>query len=187
MGIPLNVTCYFSLAAFNILSLILDTLITICFGVVLLWLILFLILCASCTWMSVSFPRLENFSSLMPSNLFSVPFSLSSTSGISISVLDVFSEVSNCPHFSSLFILLFCSPIVISTIMYSSSLICFSALFSLLLFSFIFHFTYYILHLCLVVLLFSNSLLKTINFSMHSLFPKLIDPLYDHYPEQFLG
>ena len=187
MGIPLYVTCYFSLAAFNILSLILATLITICFGVVLLWLILFLILSASCTWMSVSFPRLENFSSIMPSNLFSVPFSLLSTSGISISVLDVFSEVSNCPHFSSLFILLFCSPIVISTIMYSSSLICFSALFSLLLFSFIFHFTYYILHLCLVVLLFSNSLLKTINFSMHSLFPKLIDPLYDHYPEQFLG
>ena len=58
MGIPLYVTCYFSLAAFNILSLILATLITICFGVVLLWLILFLILCASCTWMSVSFPRL---------------------------------------------------------------------------------------------------------------------------------
>ena len=38
-------------------------------------------------------------------------------------------------------------------------------------------------HLCLVVLFFSNSLLKTINFSMHSLFPKLVDPLYDHYPE----
>ena len=107
MGIPLYVTCYFSLAAFNILSLILATLITICFGVVLLWLILFLILCASCTWMSVSFPRLENFSSIMPSNLFSVPFSLLSTSGISISVLDVFSEVSNCPHFSSIFILFF--------------------------------------------------------------------------------
>ena len=154
-----------SLAAFNILSLILAILITICFGVVFLWLILFLILCALCSWMSVSFPRLENFSSIMPSNLFSVPFSLSSTSGISISVLDVFSEVSNCPQFSTLFIL-FCSPIVISTIMSSSSLICFSALFSLLLFSFIFHFTYYILHLRLVVLLFSDSLLKTVNFSL---------------------
>ena len=169
------------------LSLILAILITICFGVVLLWLILFLILCAPCTWMSVSFPRLENFSSIMHSNLFSVPFSLSSTSGISISVLDVFSEISNCPQFSSLFILLFCSPIVISTIMSSSSLICSSALFSLPLFSFIFHFTCYILYLYLVVLLFSNLLLKTINFSVHSLFPKFIDPLYDHYAEQFLG
>lgn len=35
-------------------------------------------------------PRLENFSSIMHSNLFSVPFFSVVTSGISISVLDVF-------------------------------------------------------------------------------------------------
>ena len=45
---------------------------------------LFGTLCASWTWMSVFFPRLGKFSAIMPLNMFSAPFSLSSSFGTPI-------------------------------------------------------------------------------------------------------
>ena len=86
MGVPLYVTCCFSLVAFNILSLslIFATLTTMCLAVVLFELILSETLCAYWTWVSVSFPKLEMFSAIMSSRKFSAPFSLSSNSGTPI-------------------------------------------------------------------------------------------------------
>ena len=49
MGVPLYVTCHFSLVAFNILSLIFVSLITMCLGMFLLGFILPGTLCASWT------------------------------------------------------------------------------------------------------------------------------------------
>ena len=84
MGFPFYVTCGLSLAAFRIisLSLILDILIIMRLGVELFWLILFGAFCAFCSWMSVSFLRLGKSSSIISSNKFSAPSSLSSPSGI---------------------------------------------------------------------------------------------------------
>ena len=86
MGVPLYVTCCFSLAAFNILSLLLSfaILTTMCLGVNVFVFILFGTLCASWTWMSVFFHMLGTFSAIMFSNMFSAPFSLSSPSGTPI-------------------------------------------------------------------------------------------------------
>ena len=58
MRVPLYVICYFSLVAFNILSLSLlfVSLITMCLGVFLLGFILPGTLCASWTWLTISFP-----------------------------------------------------------------------------------------------------------------------------------
>ena len=68
-------------------------------------------LCASWTWISVSFLRLGMFSAIILSNKLSV--SLSSHSGTNISTLDVVSEV---PY--TIFINhFFCSDWVISTIL----------------------------------------------------------------------
>ena len=55
MGFPLNVTCCFSLAAFNILSLFLVfvSLISMCLGMFLLGFILYGTLCASWTWLTI--------------------------------------------------------------------------------------------------------------------------------------
>ena len=82
MGVPLYVICHFSLAAFNTfsLSLIFATLITMCLGVFLLGFIVYGTLCASWTWLAISFPMLGKFSTIMSSNIFSGPFSLSSPS-----------------------------------------------------------------------------------------------------------
>ena len=78
MGVPLCVICHFSLVAFNnfSLSLIFVNLITMCLGVFLLGFILPGTLCASWTWVAISFPMLENFSAIIPSNIFSGPSSL---------------------------------------------------------------------------------------------------------------
>ena len=84
--LQLYVTSCFSLAAFKILSLLLffTNLITTCLSVDLFGFILFGTLCASWTWMSVSFPRLGKFSAIISSNKLSAPFSLSSLSGTPI-------------------------------------------------------------------------------------------------------
>ena len=76
MGVPFYVICHFSLIAFNIssLSLILVSLITMCLGVFLFGFIL--ILCASWTWSTISFPVLGKFSAIISSNIFLGPFSL---------------------------------------------------------------------------------------------------------------
>ena len=59
MGVPLYVISHFSLVAFNILSLslIFVNLITMCLGVFLLGFILPGTLCASWTWLTISFPH----------------------------------------------------------------------------------------------------------------------------------
>ena len=77
MGIPLYVIFYFSLAAFNIfsLNLIFVILINRCLGVFFLRFILYGTLCASWTWMTISFPMLGKFSTIISSNIFSDPFS----------------------------------------------------------------------------------------------------------------
>ena len=86
MGVPLYVICYFSLFAFNnfSLSLIFVNLITMCLGMFLLGFILPGTLCASWTWVAISFPMLGKFSTLISSNIFSGPFSLSFPSGTRI-------------------------------------------------------------------------------------------------------
>ena len=86
MGIPLYVICCFSLAAFNIFSLylIFDSLLNICPGVFLLEFILYEILYTSWTWVTISFPMLGKFSTIITSNIFSDPFFFSSSSGTPI-------------------------------------------------------------------------------------------------------
>ena len=61
MELPLFVALCFSLAPFRILSLTFAILIIIYLGVDLLRFILFEILCASCTWISVSFFKFRKF------------------------------------------------------------------------------------------------------------------------------
>ena len=84
MAVPLYAICHFSLAAFNNFSLIFDSLIMMCLGVFLLGFILYGTLRASWTWVAISFPMLGKFSTIISSNIFSGPFSLSSPSGTPI-------------------------------------------------------------------------------------------------------
>ena len=86
MWFPLYVTCCFSLAAFNILSLclIFVSLISVCLGMFLLGCILYWTLCASCTWLTISFSMLRKFSALISSKIFSYPFFFSTSSGTPI-------------------------------------------------------------------------------------------------------
>ena len=83
-GIPFYIICHFSLAAFNnfSLSLIFVNLITICLDVFLLVFILSGTLCTSWSWVPISFPMLGKFSTIISSNIFSSPFSLSSPCNI---------------------------------------------------------------------------------------------------------
>ena len=76
MGIPLCVICCFSLTAFNICSLclIFVNLINMCLGVFHLEFILFGNLWVFCTWVAISFPILESFSTVISSSIFSWPF-----------------------------------------------------------------------------------------------------------------
>ena len=128
MGFPLYVTCCFSLAAFNILSLFsLYSLISMCVGMFLLGFILYGTLCASWTLLTISFFMLGKFSTIISSKIFSYPFFFSSSSGtpiIQMLVYLIWSQRS-LRLSSALFILftLFCSSEVISTILSSSSLI----------------------------------------------------------------
>ena len=86
MGIPLYVICCFSLAAFNIFSLylIFDSLINMCLGVFLLGFILYGTLCTSWTQLTISFPMLGKFSTIISSNIFSDHIFFSSSSGTPI-------------------------------------------------------------------------------------------------------
>ena len=83
MRFPCYITCCFSLAAFNILSLCLVfvSLISMCLGVFLLGFILYDSLCASWTWLIISFSMLWKFSTIISSKFFSYPFFFSSFSG----------------------------------------------------------------------------------------------------------
>ena len=83
IGIPLCVICCFSLSAFNICSLcsIFVNLINMCLGVFHLGFILFRTLQVSWTWVIISFPILEKFSTIISSSIFSWSFFWSSSSG----------------------------------------------------------------------------------------------------------
>ena len=85
-GNTLCVICCFSLAAFNICSLclIFVNLINMCLGVFCLKFILNGTLWVSWTWVSISFPILGKFSTIISLSVFSWPFFLSSSSGIHI-------------------------------------------------------------------------------------------------------
>ena len=73
MGFPLYVTCCFSLATFNILSLCLvfASLISMCLGVFLLGFMLYGTLYHSWTWLTISLSMLWKFSSIISSKIFS--------------------------------------------------------------------------------------------------------------------
>ena len=73
MGVPLKVTCHFSIVAFNILSLplIFVSLISVCLGAFLLGFILPGTLCTYWTWLTISFPVLRKLSAIISSNIFS--------------------------------------------------------------------------------------------------------------------
>ena len=75
MGIPLCVICYFSLAAFNICSLclIFVNLINMCLGVFCLGFILFGTFWVSWIWVTISFPILGKFLTIISSSIFSWP------------------------------------------------------------------------------------------------------------------
>ena len=129
MGIPLYVIFCFSLAAFYIfsLNLIFVSLNNMCLGVFLLEFILFGTLCASWTWVTISFPMLRKFSTVISSNIFSDPFfSFSSFGTPTVWVLvHLLLSQRSLRSSSILFIIfsLFCSSEVIYTILSSSSLI----------------------------------------------------------------
>ena len=99
MGVPLYIICHFSLVAFNNfpLSLIFVNLIIMHLGMFLLGFILPGTLCASWTWVAISFPMLGNFSTIISSNIFSVPFSLFSfwdPYNVNVGAFNVVPEVS---------------------------------------------------------------------------------------------
>ena len=81
VGFPLCVICCFSLAAFNIYSL---CLINMCLGVFCLGFILYGTLCASWTWLAISFSMLGKFSTIISSKIISYPFLFYSSSGTPI-------------------------------------------------------------------------------------------------------
>ena len=131
-GVPVHYF-FFSLAAFNIFSLylIFDSYINTCLGVFLFGFILYGTLCASWTWLTVYFPMLGKFLSIISSNIFSDPFFFSSSSGTPIIQMLVHLMLSQrfLSLSSILFILfsLFCSLAVISTILSFRPLISSSA------------------------------------------------------------
>ena len=86
MGISLCHICCFSFADFNICSLclIFISLINMCLGVFHLEFILYGTLWVSWTWAAISFPILGKFSAIISSSIFSCPFFLSSSSGITM-------------------------------------------------------------------------------------------------------
>ena len=118
---PLLLLIFFSL------NLSFISLINMCLGVFLLGFILCGTLCASWTWVTISFPILGKFSTIISSSIFSDPFFFSSCSGTPIiQMLVRLVLLERSLRLSSiLFILfsLFCSLAVISTILSSSSLI----------------------------------------------------------------
>ena len=121
MGFPLYVTCCFSLAAFNILSLCLvfGSLISMCLVCFSLGLSC-MGLCTSWTWLTISFFMLGKFSTIISSKIFLYTFFFLSSSGtpiIQMLVHLILSQRSLKLSSVVLFILftLFCSWEVIST------------------------------------------------------------------------
>ena len=132
MGIPLCVCC-FSLAAFNICSLclIFVYLINMCLRVFHLGFLLFWTLWVSCTCVTISFPILGKFSTIISSSIFSWSFFLSSSSGTPvIQMLGCLTLSQRSLRLSSFLLIRFSfvlSASFISTILSSTSLILSSA------------------------------------------------------------
>ena len=96
MGVPLYVICCFSLVAFNISSqsLIFVSVNNVCLSVFLLVLILPGTLCASWTWLNISFLMVGKFSAIISSNIFSCPFSLLlHANNVNVGAFNVFIDV----------------------------------------------------------------------------------------------
>ena len=77
MGFPLDVTCCFTLVAFNspfFVCLVFPSLISMCLGVLLLGFNLYGTLCASWTWLTISFSMLGKISTTISSKIFLYPF-----------------------------------------------------------------------------------------------------------------
>ena len=127
MGFPLYVAFPLLLLIFFFVCSVFVSLFSMCLGLFLLEFILYGPLCASWTWLTISFSRLGKFSTIISSKIFSYPFFFFSSSGtpiIQMLVCLILSQRS-LRQSSILFILftLFCSSEVISTILSSSSLI----------------------------------------------------------------
>ena len=159
MQIPLYVICCFSLAAFYIFSLYLTF-------VNLINHVLYFSAWVYPVWDS-AFPELgcyfpshfRRFSTISSPDIFSDPFSFSSSSGIPLSHMLVHLMYwRSLRPFSFFFILfsLFCSIVVISTTLFSSLLTYFLPHLFCFFYSFQcnFHFSFCILQLCLAVLIF---------------------------------
>ena len=113
------------LSVFFSLCLIFVSLINMCLSVVLLEFILYRTLCISWTWLTISFPILGKFSTIISSKIFWFSFAFSGTPIIQMLVHLILSQRS-LRLSSILFILfsLFCCLAIISTIVSSSSRIC---------------------------------------------------------------
>ena len=128
MGFPLYVTCCFSLAALNILSLglVFVSLISMCLGMFLLGFILYGTLCASWTWFDYF---LFHVGEIFNYNLFKnflIPFLFLffwDPYNSNVGEFDIIWEVSETILSPFQLFTLFCSSGVISTILSSSSLI----------------------------------------------------------------
>ena len=128
MGFPFYVTCCFSLAAFNILSLCLVfvSLISMCvgvfLGVFLLGFTTYGTLHASWTWSTISFSMSGKFSTIISSKFFSYPFFFSSSSGTPIirMLVSLILSLRSLRLSSVLFFLftLFCSSEIVSSLRY---------------------------------------------------------------------
>ena len=98
MSFPLYVTCCFFPDAFNVLSLCLVFVswINMCLGMFLLGFILYGTLCASWTCLTILFPMLGKFSTIISSKIVSYPFFFSSFSdpyNSNVGVFDIALEV----------------------------------------------------------------------------------------------
>ena len=78
---PLVASPLLLLIIFFLCVLVFVSLISMCLGVFLLRFILYGTLCASWTWLTISFSILGNFSTIISSKIFSCPFFFSSSSG----------------------------------------------------------------------------------------------------------
>ena len=128
VGFPLYDTCHSSLAAFNILSLCLVfvSLISMHLGIFPFGFILYRTLCASWTWLTVSFSTLGKFWNIISSKFFSHHFFFSSSSGtpvIRMFLHLILCKVSEIILSSFHYFYFICSSEVIFTILSSSTLI----------------------------------------------------------------
>ena len=161
-----------------------------CLLMFLLGFILYVTLCASWIQLTISFPMLGKFSTLISSKIFSNPFSFSSE----IPIFQIFTSLTlsqGSLRLSSIlliFYLLFCSSAIISTILSSSLLICLYASVTLLMIPFrvfLISVTVLFATICLFFIS-SRSLLHVLEDSC-IFFPvvEILYYLYYHYSELF--